>query len=458
MKKENQIKKRKALNELIQEIVDEQVEMMLLEYASGSEGALYTVFIQPFVDTANVIKGEVEKTGANLTGTIARGLLGAVGTLLPMFDKIPFTEKTWEQGIEGIKQYTNAAIKKVDSKYADSYKRISESFKNPDLAFVTFAFNPGLYLGTALATNTMGVALSTASSMLGTSGEFSNAYSNLLSTIGIFTPGFTPQGGGVSIDVGMGGMDGGMYENNSYRKLKNAISLLVEFQLYKEAVQDPYYKDAKEKYKTLINQIKANGFILDEISLNHVWRKVYEKVNNNKPGEIDNWISELKKINPEQIVGNKEEFINKINATSKTGNIINSSIDSLVKNLIDLVSKSQSMEGYPKTIEELFKQVDSSKNQEIKNSAIEWLKKNNIELKDNFKTTYNSLEEKQKNELKTKYPEILLMVKAKKQEIPESIKNIIKTELSKFGNNISEETKNEIVQRVIEGLNSARNI
>lgn len=455
------IQKRKVLNELIQEIVDQQVEIMLLEYASGSEGALYGVFVKPFIDTANVIRSEVEKTGASLIGKTASGLLGAIGTLLPMFDKIPFTEKTWDQAMEGIKQYTNAAIKGIDGKYADSYKAIAGSFKNPDIAFAAFAFNPGLYLGSALAANTIGVTLSTASSMLGTSGNFSRAYSNLLSQIGIFTPGFTPQGGGVSVDMGMGG-DSGMYENNSYKKLKNAISFLVEFQLYQEEakINDPVYKAASEKYKELIKQIQKNGFLLDKTVSNNVWKNVYSKTKNNEAIVIDKWISELKDLNPEKIIGNKEQFINTINASPKTGNIIDKSIDSFVKKLTELVSKSQSLDGYPPTIEKFFEEVDKSKNEEIKNKAIEFLNQKQIKLTGTFKETYDSLEEKEKNELKEEYPKIRNIAETKKKEIPSNIEKVVESEFSKLEINgipiVNQKTKDEIINRIKASLTSGQ--
>lgn len=480
MKKENQIKKRKALNELIQEIVNEQVEMMLLEYASGSEGALYTVFIQPFLDTANVIKGEVGKVGANLTGNFAKGLVSALSVLLPMLDKVPFTEKTWDQAINAIEARTAASIKNIAGRYSNSYNAVKNSFSNPDLAFLAFSFNPGLYLGSFLAAHSLGGTLSAAASALGTDRTLTNAYGDFLSRIGIFTPGFKPQGGGVSIDVGMGGYGdsaGGLEENFDF---KNYISILIENEIdksyfitkiLKEKIRPgtagqlnpargqlglgatppvPVNKKEEERINNWMNlfieAIRKHSIQLDDPTSEALRQGISQ---NQDDATLATKLKTLQNAKLQNII-NLEDLTNIINQSPKTKKIIAAASQNVANELIEQIKNSR--EKYPATIEEFFKKLDDP-------DTSEELKEKARELIDPKGTgTFQDLLNKNENEvkaLKEKYATIVKAANSRKEDIPKNIEEMIRQKFNSKINGqkiVPDDVIKDIIAKIKAGL------
>lgn len=468
-------KKRKILNELIQEIVNEQVEMMLLEYGDSGGGALYAVFIQPFVDTGNVIKAEIGKVGSKAVGITAEGLLGAFSVLLPMLNKIPFTEKTWQQGIEAIKNKTKESIGKIDQKYANSYNAVNASFTNPDLAFLAFSFNPGLYLGSVLGAQSVGTALSLGQSMLGTSGNLTNSYYNFLNTLGIFSPRLKPQSGGVNIDVGMGGYGdsaGGLEENHN---LKNYVSILVEKEIYDlfqskkilkeqaqpaqqaqqaqpaQPAQPANVSNQKDPVETLLKEVvdalKNHNITLNENNINSIREQIgsisVEKYRNEQ-------LSKLENAKLENIV-NVNEFINQINDSAKGNEIRNEGTDNLIAQLNEL--SGEGTKPYPENIDGFIKKYDTG---EInKEEANKILSNFGIKITKTLEDAYNKLSSEQKEELKTGYEKMVADQNKKKKQIPDIMKKGLGAQL---GGTIAgipivdPKTIENIVQRVGEGV------
>lgn len=427
------IQKRKVLNELIHEIVNEQVEMMLLEYADSGGGALYSVFIQPFVDTGNVIKAEIGKIGANVIGNTAQGLLGAFSVLLPMLNKIPFTEKTWKQGIDAIKNKTRESISKIDKKYGNSYNAVNRSFTNPDLAFLAFSFNPGLYLGSVLGAQSVGAALTLGQSMLGTSGNLTTSYYNFLNTLGIFSPQLKPQSGGVTIDVGMGGYgDGaGAFEEN--RNFKNYVSMLVEKEMYnlcqlkkilKEEINSSTTssgmpnKQTQKTPETLLDDVvtfmkNSHNCILDETSKNSILDQIkkigvdiYEKT----------IFEKLKNAKLENIV-DLTSFIKKINTSDMGIKLANAGTENFVSAAIDLRTKGT--KPYPETIDDFIKAYDS--NEIDKNEARKILSSLGIKIDGSLQKTFDNLPDEEKTNLRDGYKTMSEEKNKSKKAIPEAM-------------------------------------
>jgi len=475
MKKENQIKKRKILNELIQEIVNEQVEMMLLENTSG---ALYTVFIQPFVDTANVIKGELKKSVVKTVGAATEGLVRAFQVLLPFTKKVPFSGKTWDGAIKTIQGKTKGIVNNINKEYATSYDAVAKSFQNPDLAFTAFAFNPGLYLGTALATNSFGGALSAASSMLGTSGEISNNYNNLLKRIGIFSPAFTPSGQGVSIDVGMGGSGdgygdgGGLEETVTQKRMKNLVSFLIEdiritnklFENITQTGQPGRQLTEQDKkiiynvYSMIMNTIgeqwssyRDNRNVRNEVYKNLI--KSYQQ----SPANINSIAEQIKSIKGTDIV-TKEQLAN-INQMPEAQKII----DANVKFLADELRKSfkDSTTTVPKTLPEFIKFIKTNQDPKIQQAAAAQLKiikdnfSNNTEISEEerkkiesaatLETLYNNLPEADKKSAEAQYVTANAAMIDDNKNMPKRIADQIR---SQFEGQLDEITLKKIVDAI----------
>lgn len=459
-------KKRKVLNELIQEIVNEQVEMMLLEYADSGGGALYAVFIQPFVDTGNVIKAEIGKVGSKAVGITAEGLLGAFSVLLPMLNKIPFTEKTWQQGIEAIKNKTKESIGKIDQKYANSYNAVNASFTNPDLAFLAFSFNPGLYLGSVLGAQSVGTALSLGQSMLGTSGNLTNSYYNFLNTLGIFSPRLKPQSGGVTIDVGMGGYGdsaGGLEENHN---LKNYVSILVEKEIYDlfqskkilkeqaqpaQPAQPANVSNQKDPVETLLKEVvdalKNHNITLNENNINSIREQIGSI---NVENYRNNQLTTLKNAKLENIV-NVNEFIKQINDSAKGNEIRNEGTNNLIEQLNEL--SGEGTKPYPENIDGFIKKYDTG---EInKEEANKILSNFGIKITKTLKDAYNELSLEKKEELKTGYEKMVAEQNKNKEQIPNIMKKGLEAQLGGTiaGRPIVDtKTIRNIVQRVGEGV------
>ena len=464
-------KKRKVLNELIQEIVNEQVEMMLLEYADSGGGALYAVFIQPFVDTGNVIKAEIGKVGSKAVGITAEGLLGAFSVLLPMLNKIPFTEKTWQQGIEAIKNKTKESIGKIDQKYANSYNAVNASFTNPDLAFLAFSFNPGLYLGSVLGAQSVGTALSLGQSILGTSGNLTNSYYNFLNTLGIFSPQLKPQSGGVTIDVGMGGYGdsaGGLEENHN---LKNYVSILVEKEIYvlfqskkilkeqaqpAQPAQPANVSNQKDPVETLLTEVvgvilQKHKIVLDKNNINSIRDQIVDiGVENYR----NNQLTKLEKANLENIV-NVNEFINQINDSAKGNEIRNEGTDNLIAQLNEL--SGEGTKPYPENIDGFIKKYDTG---EInKEEANKILSEFGIEITETLEDAYNKLSSEQKKELKTGYERMVVNQNKKNKQIPNKMKEGLQAQLGGTIAGIpivNQKTKDEIINRINASLTSGQ--
>lgn len=472
VKKRNQ-NQRKILETLIEEIVNEQVAILLEE-----NSALKSIFIDPFMDTAKVIKGEIEKTGTRVLGTAASVLVRAFSVLLPMFNEIPFTGKTWEEAIKGIKTRTQGAIKTIDSKYANSYKAIAGSFNNPDIAFLAFSLNPSLYLGTLFASNAIGISLSTAESMLGTSGAVSNAYSNFLSRIGIFSSEFA-SGGGTHIDVGMGsdiGDMGGMYENVSKKRLQKTISLLVEDAYILFEKQQQENPELVKGFKDILNIIqKQHLVVLDELARNELWKNLIEKTKNNPQNIsniIQNIINELSTATTDNILGSEKTRILNAAAESPSAiNIVATSVEALAKEIAEGIKKASSSK-LPETFEKFVEELKTTNDEKLKNAEKVFIEKYKSELQDKtFKskiTAANTLEaivnvlnDKDKESIKKEYANTVTRLNAinKKENLQKQITTAINNQLKNAKQNeqsvVSPQTTNQLIEKLINKLNIA---
>lgn len=459
------IQKRKILNDLIEEIVSQQVEILLLEYGTGSEGVLAKVFIEPFTDTAKVISGEIQKTGAKLIGRAGVGLIGALGTLMPFFDKVPFTSKTWSEAKNAIRSYTKESVSKIDQKYGEAYKSINNSFNNPDVAFMAFAFNPGLYLGGALATSATGGALSAVESMLGGSGRIASAYNNFFNTIGIFNP-RGASGGGTNINLGVGGGEGTYEENISHKLLKQYVSVLVEAEITGQqninaskttnttaTQQQKYINDIvnivnqhmPESLGTLtpiiekrVNEIflQYNNPRVNEISLQY----------NNNPKEAEKQILEtiktLNNITGTQVLKaaniDPNTIQNEINASEKARAVIKGSEDAIAKNIKETIKTTK----YPENLKAFFNEIKITNNEDLKKTEQAQLQKLKTDLsKDEqqeeqkkkindaktLEELYNNvLNDAQKNSFEQEYNNLLQKVNTNNQNKSKVIADKIK--------------------------------
>ena len=434
---------------------------MMLKESSG--GALYGVFIQPFLDTANVIKGEIGKTGAKALGTAAQGLVGAFSVLLPMFNKIPFTGKTWQEAIQGIKTRTKDAISAIDTKYANSYKAIASGFQNPDLAFLAFSLNPGLYLGTALASNAVGTSLGVVESMLGGSGKVSQAYSNFLGQIGIFTPGFA-SGGGTHIDVGMGGSgdSGGIYENVSKRKLKKAISLLVE-----EAVvsiqgqqQDPEFRQAFSDYQKVLQIFSKQGIVLDNPAKNNIFTNFKTFKTKNDIEKRKSIIDELSKLTTARDVLTAIGIDPKpIFTGDKVKSIVAATVKALATEIAEGIKKANSNKP-PETLDEFIATLKTTQNQQLKKAESDFIESNikDEKLKSNksLEAIVNVLGEKEKTEIREQYKKMVKEFNSKntKENLQEQITTAINNQF-KNAKIVPEEIIDQLTNLITSKLNTA---
>ena len=447
------IQKRKILNDLIEEIVSQQVEILLLEYGTGSEGVLAKVFIEPFTDTAKVISGEIQKTGAKLIGRAGVELIGALGTLMPFFDKVPFTSKTWSEAKNAIRSYTKESVSKIDQKYGEAYKSINNSFNNPDVAFMAFAFNPGLYLGGALATSATGGALSAVESMLGGSGRIAGAYNNFFNTIGIFNP-RGASGGGTNINLGVGGGEGTYEENISHKLLKQYVSVLVEAEITEQqninaskttnttaTQQQKYINDIAN----IVNQHMPESLeTLKPIIEKRVNEIFLKYINNPKEAEkqILETIKTLNNITGTQVLKaaniDPNTIQNEINASKKAQAVIKGSEDAIVKDIKETIKTTK----YPENLEAFFNEIKITNNEDLKKTEQAQLQKLKTDLsKDEqqeeqkkkindaktLEELYNNvLNDAQKNNLKQEYNNILQKANTNNQNKSKVIADKIK--------------------------------
>ena len=472
------IQKRRVLNKLIQEIVDQQVEMMLLEYASGSEGALFSVFVQPFLDTANVIKGEIQKTGAKAIGATAEGLVRAFSVLLPFTKKVPFSGKTWDQAANAVQGKTKQIIGRINQKYAGSYNAVANAFRNPDLAFAAFAFNPALYLGTALATNSFGGALSAVESILGTSGNVTEKYNSALRNIGIFSPSFTPGGGGRDISGGIGYTDtgdmsggGGINETISRNRMKNYISLLLEDakvlnkvfeQAQAQAVQSGQqltkqdYNQIYDFFNQIMNIVNTQipGYYSNRTVRNEIYKNIINLYRQD-PEKIKTAISSLANIKGTDIVD--RAVLEKVNSTEEAQKIINNSINLIANELKKSFAQTPEI---PKNLEDFINFIKENKDPKIQQIAKQQLdelkknfsankteeEKNKINSAVTLEALYSNLNDAEKKMAQEQYVKASAAIIEDNKKTPEKIKAALETQ---FKETVDESTLNKLVAAIM---------
>lgn len=380
-KKRNQ---KKLFKKIINEIVDIEFNHFLYEASGLSSSPMYQIFVQPFVNAGNVVKAETQKTGARIKGMIEQGIIGAAATLLPLLQNVPFSGgKTWQQAIDESKTQVKDSIGKINTKYAASYEAVRAGFASPDAAFILFSFNPGLYLGTALATGAIGSSLSAIGGMLGR--DLSGGYNTWIrQNLGILKPtGTATYQGGIS--GGPGGYDGGVDGGGYYQELEE-IANLFEVRTLQQVYDELYTKT--------YDSIKKSKKIPDDFKLmfNTLLSEIVGNKNNNindKLVILRNFKTKIDNFNPKEIlIANgipveKDKLSAMINASPQTSKIIATSMEQYKKNPI------QMQPNYPESFNDW-----KNENPQLANEFWSRLQKNNKNLKDKKLESLSKDEEK----------------------------------------------------------------
>lgn len=426
MKNEKQ-KQKQLLEKIIKEIVDIEVNNFLYETKGLKSSPMYQIWIQPFANLANVIKAETQKTGARIRGTFQQGILGAGGTLLPFLEKVPFSGgKTWSQAIDESKNNIKKSIDEIDKTYAASYEAVRGAFASPDAAFILYSFNPGLYLGTALATGAIGSSLSAIGGILGR--DLSSGYETWMrNNLGILRPMGTATyqdgiSGGAGYDGGAGGYDGGYYQ-----ELEEVIQNLE--QIYNKKYTS-IYSSIKKNTKIPENYKQIFQRLLVDIARDQT-KKTQEKLNTLNVLE-----KQINDFNPQIILkanglpADSKALEATINNSDKGRAIVEKSKESLGKNPI------QMQPTLPNSFEEWKKQ-----NPQLANEFWSTYTKNNPELKDK---KLESLTPEEKKSLDNEYTNLISKIKdpssvskQKKEFIDFFIRTGVAEEIANAAANIS---------------------
>lgn len=103
-------------------------------------GRLYSTFINPFVDVFRVARAETEKLSASLQRLALTIKEAVVATA------IPFVKGKYEQ----LRSRERVQIERINSKYADVYKRVQAGIDFPDFQIALFMRSPGAYLASRI--------------------------------------------------------------------------------------------------------------------------------------------------------------------------------------------------------------------------------------------------------------------------------------------------------------------
>lgn len=101
---------------------------------------LYDTFINPFVDVFRVARAETEKLSASLQRLVLTIKEAVIATA------IPFVKGKYEQ----LRNRERVQIQRINSKYADVYKRVQAGIDFPDFQLALFMRSPGAYLASRI--------------------------------------------------------------------------------------------------------------------------------------------------------------------------------------------------------------------------------------------------------------------------------------------------------------------
>lgn len=118
---------------------------------------LYDTFINPFVDVIRVTRAEAEKLSASAQRLILTIKEAIVSTAIPAV----------RGKYEAIKSRERMQIARIDSKYADVYRRIQAGIDQPDFQLALFMRSPGAYLASRILSSSGDVAKEMALTLTG---------------------------------------------------------------------------------------------------------------------------------------------------------------------------------------------------------------------------------------------------------------------------------------------------
>lgn len=97
---------------------------------------LYDTFVNPFLDVFRVAQAETEKLSASLQRLVKTISQAILATAIPML----------KGNYKKIKDQERAQLARINSKYADVYKRIQAGIDFPDFQLALFSSNPAAYI------------------------------------------------------------------------------------------------------------------------------------------------------------------------------------------------------------------------------------------------------------------------------------------------------------------------
>lgn len=118
---------------------------------------LYDTFINPFVDVIRVTRAEAEKLSSSLQRLVLTIKEAIVSTAIPVV----------KGKYESIKARERTQIARIDSKYAEVFRRVQAGIDQPDFQLALFMRSPGAYLASRLLSASGEVAKEVALTLTG---------------------------------------------------------------------------------------------------------------------------------------------------------------------------------------------------------------------------------------------------------------------------------------------------